>query len=269
MSCALQNLACAGQHIVAEKTLYGGTYNLLAHTLTAWGIRASFVDPQQPGAFEKAIRPETRAVFIESLGNPHSNLVDIEAVARLAHAHGIPLVIDNTFATPYLLRPLEYGADIVVHSATKFIGGHGAALGGVIVDGGRFDWAASGKFPQFSEPDPSYHGLSFVQAGGPAAFALRARPCCCATWAQRSRLCTPFFSCKAWRPFLCAWSAMCTMPWRVVEFLQSHPRVEKVNHPSLPESPDHHMYKKYFPQGGGSIFTVEIKGGAREARRLH
>lgn len=266
VSCALQNLACAGQHIVAEKTLYGGTYNLLAHTLTAWGIRASFVDPQQPGAFEKAIRPETRAVFIESLGNPHSNLVDIEAVARLAHAHGIPLVIDNTFATPYLLRPLEYGADIVVHSATKFIGGHGAALGGVIVDGGRFDWAASGKFPQFSEPDPSYHGLSFVQAGGPAAFALRARAVLLRDLGATLAPLHAFLFLQGLETLSLRVERHVHNALRVVEFLQSHPRVEKVNHPSLPESPDHHMYKKYFPQGGGSIFTVEIKGGAREAR---
>lgn len=266
VSCALQNLACAGQHIVAEKTLYGGTYNLLAHTLTAWGIRASFVDPQQPGAFEKAIRPETRAVFIESLGNPHSNLVDIEAVARLAHAHGIPLVIDNTFATPYLLRPLEYGADIVVHSATKFIGGHGAALGGVIVDGGRFDWAASGKFPQFSEPDPSYHGLSFVQAGGPAAFALRARAVLLRDLGATLAPLHAFLFLQGLETLSLRVERHVHNALRVVEFLQSHPRVEKVNHPSLPESPDHHMYKKYFLQGGGSIFTVEIKGGAREAR---
>lgn len=266
VSCALQNLASAGQHIVAEKTLYGGTYNLLAHTLKAWGISTSFVDPQQPGAFEKAIRPETRAVFIESLGNPHSNIVDIEALARLAHSRGIPLVIDNTFATPYLLRPLEHGADIVVHSATKFIGGHGAALGGVIVDGGRFDWAASGKFPQFSEPDQSYHGLSFVQAGGPAAFALRARAVLLRDLGATLAPLHAFLFLQGLETLSLRVERHVRNALRVVEFLQTHPRVEKVNHPSLPQSPSHALYKKYFPRGGGSIFTVEIKGGAREAR---
>lgn len=266
VSCALQNLASAGQHIVAEKTLYGGTYNLLAHTLKAWGISTSFVDPRQPGAFEKAIRPETRAVFIESLGNPHSNIVDIEALARLAHSRGIPLVIDNTFATPYLLRPLEHGADIVVHSATKFIGGHGAALGGVIVDGGRFDWAASGKFPQFSEPDQSYHGLSFVRAGGPAAFALRARAVLLRDLGATLAPLHAFLFLQGLETLSLRVERHVRNALRVVEFLQTHPRVEKVNHPSLPQSPSHALYKKYFPRGGGSIFTVEIKGGAREAR---
>lgn len=266
VSCALQNLASAGQHIVAEKTLYGGTYNLLAHTLKSWGISTSFVDPHQPGAFEKAIRPETRAVFIESLGNPHSNIMDIEALARLAHSRGIPLVIDNTFATPYLLRPLEHGADIVVHSATKFIGGHGAALGGVIVDGGRFDWAASGKFPQFSEPDQSYHGLSFVQAGGPAAFALRARAVLLRDLGATLAPLHAFLFLQGLETLSLRVERHVRNALRVVEFLHRHPRVEKVNHPSLPQSPSHDLYKKYFPQGGGSIFTVEIKGGAQEAR---
>ncbi|WP_165177983.1 O-acetylhomoserine aminocarboxypropyltransferase/cysteine synthase family protein [Desulfovibrio sp. ZJ369] len=266
VSCALQNLAGAGQHIVAEKTLYGGTYNLLAHTLKSWGISTSFVDPHQPGAFEKAIRPETRAVFIESLGNPHSNIMDIEALARLAHSRGIPLVIDNTFATPYLLRPLEHGADIVVHSATKFIGGHGAALGGVIVDGGRFDWAASGKFPQFSEPDQSYHGLSFVQAGGPAAFALRARAVLLRDLGATLAPLHAFLFLQGLETLSLRVERHVRNALRVVEFLHRHPRVEKVNHPSLPQSPSHDLYKKYFPRGGGSIFTVEIKGGAQEAR---
>ncbi len=266
VSCALQNLAGAGQHIVAEKTLYGGTYNLLAHTLKSWGISTSFVDPHQPGAFEKAIRPETRAIFIESLGNPHSNIMDIEALARLAHSRGIPLVIDNTFATPYLLRPLEHGADIVVHSATKFIGGHGAALGGVIVDGGRFDWAASGKFPQFSEPDQSYHGLSFVQAGGPAAFALRARAVLLRDLGATLAPLHAFLFLQGLETLSLRVERHVRNALRVVEFLHRHPRVEKVNHPSLPQSPSHDLYKKYFPRGGGSIFTVEIKGGAQEAR---
>lgn len=266
VSCALQNLARAGQHIVAEKTLYGGTYNLLAHTLKAWGVSVSFADPQQPGAFEKAIRPETRAIFIESLGNPHSNIVDIQALARLAHSREIPLVIDNTFATPYLLRPLEHGADIVVHSATKFIGGHGAALGGVIVDGGRFDWAASGKFPQFSEPDQSYHGLSFVQAGGPAAFALRARAVLLRDLGATLAPLHAFLFLQGLETLSLRVERHVHNALRVVEFLQGHPRVEKVNHPSLPQSPSHDLYKKYFPQGGGSIFTVEIRGGAEEAR---
>lgn len=266
VSYALQNLAGAGQHIVAEKTLYGGTYNLLAHTLTAWGIETSFADPDEPGSFARAIRPETRAIFIESLGNPHSNIVDIEALARLAHSHGIPLVIDNTFATPWLLRPLEHGADIVVHSATKFMGGHGAALGGVMVDGGRFDWAASGKFPQFSEPDPGYHGLSFTQAAGAAAFTARARAVLLRDLGATLAPLHAFLFLQGLETLSLRVERHVRNALAVVNFLHAHPAVEKVNHPSLADNPGHALYKKYFPRGGGSIFTVEIRGGAAEAR---
>lgn len=266
VSYALQNLAGAGQHIVAEKTLYGGTYNLLAHTLTAWGIETSFANPDEPGSFERAIRPETRAIFIESLGNPHSNIVDIEALARLAHRHGIPLVTDNTFATPWLLRPLEYGADIVVHSATKFMGGHGAALGGIIVDGGKFDWAASGKFPQFSEPDPGYHGLSFTQAAGAAAFAVRARAVLLRDLGATLAPLHAFLFLQGLETLSLRVERHVRNALAVVGFLHTHPAVEKVHHPSLTDSPSHALYKKYFPRGGGSIFTVEIRGGAAKAK---
>lgn len=266
VSYALLNLTGTGRHIVAEKTLYGGTYNLLAHTLKNWGIETSFADPDEPGSFAKAIRPETRAVYIESLGNPHSNIVDIEALAGLAHSHGIPLVIDNTFATPWLLRPLEHGADIVVHSATKFMGGHGTALGGVIVDGGRFDWAASGKFPQFSEPDPSYHGLSFTQAAGPAAFAARARAILLRDMGATLAPLHAFLFLQGLETLSLRVERHVRNALAVVDFLRGHPRVERVNHPCLPESPSHALYKKYFPHGGGSIFSFEVKGGAAEAR---
>ena len=266
VSYALQNLARADDHIVAEKTLYGGTYNLLAHTLKAWGIDTTFVDPDEAGAFERAITPRTKAIFIESLGNPHSNIVDIEALAKLAHSNGIPLVVDNTFATPWLLRPIEHGADIVVHSATKFMGGHGTTIGGVIVDGGKFDWEASGKFAHICEPDPSYHGLSFSRAVGPAAFAVRARAILLRDLGAALSPFNAFMLLQGLETLSLRVERHVSNALAVVEFLAKHPKVERVNHPSLPTSPSHALYKHYFPKGGGSIFTFEVKGGADEAR---
>ena len=269
ISYTIQALAKAGEHIVASRTIYGGTYNLLAHTLPLTsGITTTFVDPDEEDSFENAIGPDTKAVFIETLGNPNSNLIDIEAVAATAHRHGIPLVIDSTFATPVLIRPLEWGADIVVHSATKFIGGHGTAIGGVIVDGGSFDWKASGRYPWISEPNPSYHGVSFADAAGPAAFATYIRAILLRdTGATQS----PFHS------FLFL-QGLETLPLRVerhtenalaiVRYLASHPQVEAVHHPSLPSEPSHRLYQKYLPNGGGSIFTFEIRGGADTAQRF-
>lgn len=266
VSYALQNLARAGDHIVAEKTLYGGTYNLLAHTLKAWGIDTTFVDPDEDGAFERAITPRTKAIFIETLGNPHSNIVDMEALAALAHSNGIPLVVDNTFATPWLLRPIEHGADIVVHSATKFMGGHGTTIGGVIVDGGKFDWEASGKFAHMCEPDPSYHGLSFSRAVGPAAFAVRARAILLRDLGAALSPFNAFMLLQGLETLSLRVERHVSNALAVVEYLAKHPGVERVNHPSLPASPSHVLYKRYFPKGGGSIFTFEVKGGADEAR---
>ena len=266
VSYALQNLARAGDHIVAEKTLYGGTYNLLAHTLKAWGIDTTFVDPDEAGAFERAITPRTKAIFIETLGNPHSNIVDMEALAALAHSNGIPLVVDNTFATPWLLRPIEHGADIVVHSATKFMGGHGTTIGGVIVDGGKFDWEASGKFAHICEPDPSYHGLSFSRAVGPAAFAVRARAILLRDLGATLSPFNAFMLLQGLETLSLRVERHVSNALAVVEYLAKHPKVERVNHPSLPTSPSHALYKRYFPKGGGSIFTFEVKGGAAEAR---
>lgn len=263
---ALQNLAEAGDHIVAEKTLYGGTYNLLAHTLKAWGIDTTFVDPDEPGAFERAITPRTKAIFIETLGNPHSNIVDIEALADLAHKNGIPLVVDNTFATPWLLRPIEHGADVVVHSATKFIGGHGTTLGGVIVDGGKFDWEASGKFPRLCEPEPSYHGLSFTKAVGAAAYAVRARAILLRDLGATLSPFNAFILLQGLETLSLRVERHVSNALAVVEYLAKHPKVERVNHPSLASSPSHALYERYFPKGGGSIFTFEVKGGAAEAR---
>lgn len=263
---ALQNLAEAGDHIVAEKTLYGGTYNLLAHTLKAWGIDTTFVDPDEPGAFERAITPRTKAIFIETLGNPHSNIVDIEALADLAHKNGIPLVVDNTFATPWLLRPIEHGADVVVHSATKFIGGHGTTLGGVIVDGGKFDWEASGKFPRLCEPEPSYHGLSFTKAVGAAAYAVRARAILLRDLGATLSPFNAFILLQGLETLSLRVERHVSNALAVVEYLAKHPKVERVNHPSLASSPRHALYERYFPKGGGSIFTFEVKGGAAEAR---
>ena len=266
VSYALQNLARAGDYIVAEKTLYGGTYNLLAHTLKAWGIDTTFVDPDEAGAFERAITPRTKAIFIETLGNPHSNIVDMEALAALAHSNGIPLVVDNTFATPWLLRPIEHGADIVVHSATKFMGGHGTTIGGVIVDGGKFDWEASGKFAHMCEPDPSYHGLSFSRAVGPAAFAVRARAILLRDLGAALSPFNAFMLLQGLETLSLRVERHVSNALAVVEYLAKHPKVDRVNHPSLPTSPSHALYKRYFPKGGGSIFTFEVKGGAAEAR---
>lgn len=263
---AIQNIAHAGDHIVSANTLYGGTYNLFAHTFHDIGIDVTFVNPDEEGSFEAAIRPNTKALFIEALGNPNSSLIDIEAVAALAHRYGIPLIVDNTFATPYLLRPIEHGADIVVHSATKFIGGHGTSIGGVIVDGGRFDWAASGRFPYLTEPDPSYHGARFTEVAGPAAYIVKARVTLLRDTGAALSPFNAFLFLQGLETLSLRVERHVENTLRVVEFLNSHPRVERVNHPSLPDNPYHGLYKRYFPKGGGSIFTFEIKGGAAEAR---
>lgn len=262
---AIQNIARAGDHIVSASTLYGGTYNLFEHTLKDFGIEVSFVDPDEPGSFEQAIRPNTKAIFIESLGNPNSSLIDIRATADIAHRNGIPLLVDNTFATPYLLRPFEYGADIVIHSATKFIGGHGTSIGGVIVDGGSFDWAASGKFPGLSEPCPSYHGLRLTEAAGAAAYIVKARVTLLRDMGASLSPFNSFLFLQGLETLSLRVERHVENSLKVIEFLNNHPRVEKVNHPSLPDSPYNELYKKYFPRGGGSIFTFEIKGGAEEA----
>ena len=262
---AFQNITRAGDHIVAAKTIYGGTYNLLAHTLPAYGVTTTFVDPADLSNFEAAIRENTKAVFIETLGNPHCNIIDVEAVAAIAHRHHIPLIVDNTFGTPYLIRPIERGADIVVHSATKFIGGHGTSLGGVIVDGGKFDWKASGKFPQLTEPDPSYHGVRFVDAAGEAAYAVRMRAVLLRDTGAAISPFNAFILLQGLETLSLRVERHVENALKVVDFLKVHPKVSAVNHPSLPEHPDHALYQKYFPKGAGSIFTFEIKGGAAEA----
>lgn len=264
----IQNLAHAGDHIVAAKTLYGGSYNLLAHTLPEYGITTTFVDPDEEGAFEKAIRPNTKAIYIETLGNPNSNIIDIEKTAAIAHANKIPLVVDNTFGTPYLIRPIEYGADIVVHSATKFIGGHGTAIGGIIVDSGKFDWEASGKFPSLTEPNPSYHGISFTKAVGAAAFVTKIRAILLRDTGATIAPLHAFLFLQGLETLSLRVERHVENTLKVVEFLSNHPQVEKVNHPSLPDSPYNALYKKYFPKGGGSIFTFNIKGGAEEAKKF-
>lgn len=265
---AFQNITRAGDHIVAAKTIYGGSYNLLAHTLPAYGVTTTFVDPADLSNFEKAIQDNTKAIFIETLGNPNSNIIDIEAVATIAHRHRIPLIVDNTFGTPYLIRPIEHGADIVVHSATKFIGGHGTSLGGVIVDSGKFDWVASGKFPQLTEPDASYHGVRFVDAAGVAAYVTRIR----AVLLRDTGACISPFNAFILLQGLETLSLRVERhvenALKVVEFLANHPKVKKVNHPSLLQHPDHALYERYFPQGAGSIFTFELKGGQEEAHRF-
>ncbi len=262
------NLAKAGDNIVSANTIYGGTYNLLAHTLPEYGITAHFVDADEENAFENAIDDRTRAVFIETIGNPNATLIDIEKTAEIAHRHGIPLVVDSTFATPYLVRPFEYGADIVVHSATKFIGGHGTTIGGVIVDGGKFDWAASGKFPSIVEPNESYHGISFAKDVGAAAFVTRIRAILLRDTGATLSPFHSFFFLQGLETLSLRVERHVENALKVVDYLSKHPKVESVNHPSLPEHPHHELYKKYFPNGGASIFTFNIKGGADEARRF-
>lgn len=265
---AFLNITSTGDHIVAAKTIYGGSYNLLDHTLPTYGVTTTFVDPENLENFEKAIRPNTKAIFIETLGNPNSNIIDIEAVAEIAHRHGVPLIVDNTFGTPFLIRPIEYGADIVVHSATKFIGGHGSSLGGVIVDSGRFDWAASGKFPQLSAPDPSYHGVRFTDAAGAAAYVTRIRAVLLRDTGATISPFNAFILLQGLETLSLRVERHVENALRVVEFLRNHPKVARVNHPSLPDHPDHTLYSRYFPQGAGSIFTFEVKGGEKEAHRF-
>lgn len=265
---AFQNITRAGDHIVAAKTIYGGSYNLLAHTLPDYGITTTFVDPNDLSNFENAIQENTKALFIESLGNPHSNIIDIETVADIAHRHQIPLIVDNTFGTPYLIRPIEHGADIVVHSATKFIGGHGTSLGGVIVDSGKFDWATSGKFPQLTEPDASYHGIRFIDAAGAAAYATRIRAILLRDTGAAISPFNAFILLQGLETLSLRVERHVENALKVVEFLNRHPKVKKVNHPSLPEHPDHALYNRYFPHGGSSIFTIEVQGGQTEAHKF-
>ncbi len=260
------NLAKAGDNIVSAQTIYGGSYNLLAHTLPDYGITTSFVNADDPQNFEQAINERTKALFLETIGNPNATLTDIEAVAQIAHAHQIPLVVDSTFATPYLVRPFEYGADIVVHSATKFIGGHGTAIGGVIVDSGKFDWAASGKFPDLVEPNPSYHGVSFTEAAGPAAFVTKIRAILLRDTGATLAPLHSFLFLQGLETLSLRVERHVENTLKVVEFLAQHPNVESVNHPSLPDNPYHALYQKYFPHGGASIFTFNVKGGAAEAQ---
>ncbi len=264
-----QALAKAGEHIVASKTIYGGTFNLLEHTLPlTTGITTTFVDPNEEGSFEAAIRDNTKAIFIETLGNPNSNIVDIEAVAKIAHAHGIPLVVDSTFATPYLVRPLDWGADIVVHSATKFIGGHGTAIGGVIVEGGKFNWKASGKYPWISDPNPSYHGVSFYDVVGPAAFATYIRAILLRDTGSTLSPFHAFLFLQGLETLSLRVERHVENALKIVEYLSRHPQVEAVHHPSLPSEPSHALYQKYFPNGGGSIFTFEVKGDSETAKKF-
>ena len=265
----IQNLAFAGDHIVAAKNIYGGTYNYLAHTIVDYGVTTTFVDPLDVKNFEDAIQDNTKALYIETLGNPNSEVADIEAIAKIAHAHNIPLVIESTFATPYLVRPFEYGADIVIHSATKFIGGHGTTIGGVIVDGGKFDWKASGKFPQFTEPNESYHGISFVDAAGPAAFITRIRAIILRdTGATISPIHSWIFI-QGLETLSLRVERHVENALKVVDYLSKNPLVEKVNHPAVTDDPEQQrLYKKYFPNGGGSIFTFEIKGDAKTAKKF-
>lgn len=261
----LEALAQQGDHIVAQKTIYGGSYNLLAHTLPQYGVTATFVDAHNLEEVESAIQPNTKAVYLETLGNPNSDIPDIAAIADIAHKHGLPLVIDNTFGTPYFIRPIEYGADIVVHSATKFIGGHGTSLGGIIVDSGKFDWKASGKYAPIAQPNPSYHGVSFVDAAGPAAFVTYVRAVLLRDTGAAISPFNAFMLLQGVETLSLRLERHAENTKKVVEFLASHPQVVKVNHPSLPDHPDHGLYETYFPKGGGSIFTFEIKGGQEAA----
>ena len=265
----IRALAKTGEHIVASQTIYGGTYNLLAHTLPlSAGITTTFVDPASDGAFEDAIRENTKAIFIETLGNPNSNIIDIEKVAKIAHDHQIPLVIDSTFATPYLIRPIEYGADIVVHSATKFIGGHGTAIGGVIVDSGNFDWKASGKYPWIADPNPSYHGVSFADAAGPAAFVTYIRAILLRDTGATLSPFHAFLFLQGLETLSLRVERHVSNALRIVEYLSKHPQVEAVHHPSLPDDPSHALYEKYFQNGAGSIFTFEVKGDAKTTQKF-
>lgn len=265
---AFLNITQTGDHIVAAKTIYGGSYNLLAHTLPSYGVTTTFVDPIDVNNFEKAIQKNTKAIFIETLGNPNSNIIEIEAVAEIAHRYRIPLIVDNTFGTPYLIRPIEHNADIVVHSATKFIGGHGTSLGGVIVDSGKFDWAASGKFPQLSEPDASYHGVRFTDVAGIAAYAVRIRAILLRDTGATISPFNAFILLQGLETLSLRVERHIENAIKVVDFLKNHSKVKRVNHPSLAEHPDQALYKRYFPNGGGSIFTFEINGGQEEAHRF-
>lgn len=264
----LQALGLNGGHFVAQKTIYGGSYNLLAHTLPGFGITADFVNIHDLSEVEKAIKDNTRGIYIETLGNPNSDIPDIDALAELAHRYALPLIVDNTFGTPYLIRPIEHGADIVVHSATKFLGGHGTTLGGIIVDGGTFDWGKSGKYPAISEPNPSYHGISFVEAAGEAAFVTYVRAVLLRDTGATISPFAAFLLLQGIETLSLRLERHAENTKRVVEFLSKHPLVERVNHPSLPDHPDHELYEKYFPKGGGSIFTFEIKGGVAEAHKF-
>ena len=261
----IEALAANGGHIVAQKTIYGGSYNLLAHTLPQYGIETTFVDAHNLAEVEGAIKENTRAIYLETLGNPNSDIPDIEAVAEIAHKHGLPLVIDNTFGTPYLIRPIEHGADIVVHSATKFIGGHGTTLGGIIIESGKFDWSASGKYPNIAAPNPSYHGVSFYDVVGPAAFVTYIRAILLRDTGATISPFNAFLLLQGVETLSLRLDRHVENTKKVVEFLKNHPQVSKVNHPSLPDHPDHEVYKKYFPNGGGSIFTFEIRGGQEAA----
>ena len=264
----IQALAANGGHIVAQKTIYGGSYNLLSHTLPQYGIETTFVDAHDLAELTGAIRENTRAIYLETLGNPNSDIPDIDAIAEIAHSHGLPLVIDNTFGTPYLIRPIEHGADIVVHSATKFLGGHGTTLGGVIVEAGKFNWSASGKYPNIAEPNPSYHGVSFYDVVGPAAFVTYIRAILLRDTGASISPFNAFLLLQGVETLSLRLERHAENTKKVVEYLSNHPLVEKVNHPSLADHPDHELYEKYFPNGGASIFTFEIKGGQEEAWRF-
>ena len=268
ISYTIQALAQAGSHIVAQKTIYGGSYNLLAHTLPQFGVETTFVDAHDLKAVAAAIRPNTKAIYLETLGNPNSDIPNIEVIAEIAHTHGLPLVIDNTFGTPFLIRPIEFGADIVIHSATKFIGGHGTTLGGIIVDSGKFDWKSSGKYAPISEPNTSYHGISFVDAAGPAAFVTYIRAILLRDTGAAISPFNAFLLLQGVETLSLRVERHAENTEKVVEYLAAHPQVEKVNHPSRPDHPDHALYEKYFPNGGASIFTFEIKGGQAEAHKF-
>ena len=264
----IEALAANGGHIVAQKTIYGGSYNLLAHTLPQYGINTTFVDAHDLSEVEGAIKDDTRAIYLETLGNPNSDIPDIDAIAEIAHRYGLPVVVDNTFGTPYLIRPIEHGADIVVHSATKFLGGHGTTLGGIIVESGKFDWSASGKYPNIAEPNPSYHGVSFYDAVGPAAFVTFIRAILLRDTGATISPFNAFLLLQGVETLSLRLERHAENTAKVVEYLSNHPLVEKINHPSLPDHPDYALYKRYFPNGGASIFTFDIKGGQEEAWRF-